>query len=81
MASLSLSINDDTHVGVVATYYNATNTDLSIAVGDLRILIMDYTGGAGLNKIADEIMKVAKEADLRNAIEAEVTARLTEVEA
>ena len=83
MASLNISIHnsDLESVSVSASYYNSSNTDLSIVADGVRIFISDYVGGKALQMIADEINKVAKEAELRNRIEQEVTARLTEVEA
>lgn len=83
MASLNISVHASelNSMSVSATYYNSTNTDLTITADGVRIFITDYAGGAGLAKIAAEINKVAKEADLRNSIEAEVTARLAELEA
>jgi hypothetical protein len=83
MASLNISIHnsDLESVKVSASYYNAENTDLSLVIDGVRIFISDYAGGKALQMIADEIMKCAQEAKVRQAIEAEVTARLSEVEA
>ena len=83
MASLNISVNerDLSTVDVSAKYYSKDNTDLSIIIDDVRIFITDYAGGKALKMIADEINRVADESILRSTIEAEVTRRLTEVEA
>jgi hypothetical protein len=83
MASLNISVHESEleSVSVSATYFNSTNTDITIIADGVRIFISDYAGGKVLAKIAAEINKVAAEADLRNSIEAEVTARLASAKA